>query len=150
METWAEIVGAPVMRQGKATVFGDGKRPITFVAAEDVARYAVYCLLSTPPSNRVLTVGGPENLTLDEVVAIFAGVAGHPAKTTHLPVPAMKRIGALSGPFNPVAGRMMGMHMAVEEEPLDVAATGQMRIPVALTPLREIAKRSRIPASIAA
>ena len=59
-------------------------------------------------------------------------------------------VGALSGPFNPVAGRMMGMHMAVEEEPLDVAATGQMRIPVALTPLREIAKRSRIPASIAA
>ncbi len=148
METWAEIVGTPAMHQGKATVFGDGKRPINFIAAEDVAHYAVYYLLDAPPENSLLTIGGPDNLTLDEVVAIFTSVADHPAKITHIPVPMMKLIGTLSGPFNPIAGRMMGMgvHMAAEEEPLDVAATGQMELPVVLTPLRAIAERSRVPA----
>lgn len=143
METWAEIVGAPAMSQGKTTVFGDGHRPINFVAAGDVARYAVHYLLDAPPVNGVLTVGGPDNLTLDEVVAVFAAVAGHPVKITHLPVPAMKIIGTVAGPFNPIAGRMMGMgvHMAVEEKPLDITATGQLQVPVELTSLRDIASR---------
>ena len=146
METWAEIVGAPAMAQGKTTVFGDGHRPINFVAAEDVARYAVHYLLDAPSVNGALTVGGPDNLTLDEVVAVFAAVAGHPVKITHLPVPAMKIIGTVAGPFNPIAGRMMGMgvHMAVEEKPLDITATGQLQVPVELTSLRDIA--SRLPA----
>jgi uncharacterized protein YbjT (DUF2867 family) len=39
METWATILGKPLLETGKTRVFGRGHNPINFVSADDVARH---------------------------------------------------------------------------------------------------------------
>ncbi len=44
MELWAALVGEPILKTGKTTIFGRGNNPINFVSAEDVARFSVLAL----------------------------------------------------------------------------------------------------------
>lgn len=37
MELWAAIVGEPLLKSGKTTIFGAGANPVSFVSADDVA-----------------------------------------------------------------------------------------------------------------
>ena len=39
MELWAQIVAVPIIKDGKATVFGRGDNPINFNSVNDVARF---------------------------------------------------------------------------------------------------------------
>src|SRR5438445_11048815 len=68
MELLAEIVGEPIFKNGKATVFGRGDNPINFNSAVDVARFVELALFDPGLSRTILSVGGPENLPLNELV----------------------------------------------------------------------------------
>jgi nucleoside-diphosphate-sugar epimerase len=37
MDLWGELIGLPILQQGKAMIFGSGNNPINFVAVQDVA-----------------------------------------------------------------------------------------------------------------
>ena len=39
METWAKLVGEPLIKTGKTRIFGRGDNPINFVSVYDVARF---------------------------------------------------------------------------------------------------------------
>ena len=44
MDLWAQLIGQPIIEQGKTTIFGRGNNPINFVAVEDVARFVSIAL----------------------------------------------------------------------------------------------------------
>src|SRR2546422_297325 len=85
MDLWAQLIGQPIVEQGKTTIFGRGNNPINFVAVEDVARFVCTALEDPRARNRVIEVGGPENLTMNQVAEIFERVSGHQAKKRHIP-----------------------------------------------------------------
>ncbi|MCA9944870.1 MAG: SDR family oxidoreductase, partial [Anaerolineales bacterium] len=70
------LIGQPILEKGKVTLFGKGKNPRNFVAAADVAHFAVMMLLKAEGSGEILEIGGPENLTNMQVVSLYEGVAG--------------------------------------------------------------------------
>ena len=76
METWGTIMGRPLQASGKTMVFGRGDNPINFVSATDVA--ALVGLAATDPGLRgqVFEIGGPDDLTFNQVAAIVQGAAG--------------------------------------------------------------------------
>ena len=39
METWAKLIGEPLVKTGKTRIFGRGVNPINFVSASDVAQF---------------------------------------------------------------------------------------------------------------
>lgn len=107
METWAEIVGAPIVATGRARVFGRGGTPIDFVSAADVATVvdgAVAELAGAGPSlgGRVVEVRGPEELTFDEVVSHFGTVLGRCVPISHVPRPALRLLSTAMRPIRPV------------------------------------------------
>lgn len=107
METWAEIVGAPIVATGRARVFGRGRTPIDFVAAADVAAVvdqAVAARAVVDPSlgGRVLEVRGPEALTFDEVVSHFGTALGRSVPISHVPRPALRLLSTVMRPIRPV------------------------------------------------
>ena len=57
-------------------LFGQGENPRNFVAAADVAYFAVRALLEPDLAGEVLEIGGPENLTNMQVVRLFEEIAG--------------------------------------------------------------------------
>ncbi len=106
MDTWAQVIGEPLMKTGATKIFGSGQNPINFVAVEDVAAVAVMTLDRPEGRNAIVEIGGPENLTLLQVAENFERISGRHGRKTHLPVPVM-RLAPIVRPFNPVFARQV-------------------------------------------
>ena len=130
MDEWANIVAADIPAKGTATIFGDGKNPIGFVARDAVAELVARVVDDATVTRESITIGGPENLTLLQVVEKFEKHHGRTAKRKHVPVPAMRVLRVLTRPFNQVLSRMMsaGIEIATRQQAID-AAKFQSRFP---------------------
>ncbi len=151
MEMWGSLLGGPVLTKGKTTVFGDGANPINFVAVDDVAEFVLVALFDPDAAGMTIDVGGPENLTMDDVVAIYEDAAGTKAKVTHLPVGLMRTMSAAMKPFNPAMSRQVGAGacMATMPHTCDMSET-IARFGVTLTPMSDIASKSAAQTSASA
>lgn len=138
MDTWAALIGAPLVTSGKTTIFGAGATPANFVAVDNVADVAVLTIDDPRAVNAVVEVVGPENLTLDQVADVFERVTGRTGKRTYMPVPVMRVLGTLARPFNPVFARQVqaGALMATTPTPADPARM-LARYPVELMTLEQ-------------
>jgi uncharacterized protein YbjT (DUF2867 family) len=94
MELWAGIVGDSLIKNGKATVFGRGDNPINLVSVRDVARFIEMAAVDRRLRGAALDVGGPENLTLNDVVETLAATSGRTPKARHISLTAL-RVGSL-------------------------------------------------------
>ncbi|MEA2655694.1 MAG: hypothetical protein QOI23_1059 [Chloroflexota bacterium] len=101
MELWAGIVGDSLIKSGKATVFGHGDNPINLVSVRDVARFVEMAALDPALRGAVIDVGGPENLTLNEVVDTLAATSGRTAAARHISLTAMRVGSVMMRPFKP-------------------------------------------------
>lgn len=130
METWAMIVGDPVLKTGKVQIFGDGTNKVNFVAVDDVAAAAVDSLDRPGALNADVDIFGPENLSLLDVASVFERLRGAPARKQHLPVPVMKLLSAVVRPFNPVFARQVkaGALMASVPQEIPPEQLGQRRM----------------------
>jgi uncharacterized protein YbjT (DUF2867 family) len=107
MELWAQIVGEPIFKNGKATVFGRGDNPINFNSAVDVARFVELAVFDPGLSRTILSVGGPENLTLNQLVGQIERAAGRKAAVKHVPVPMMRLMSFVMRPLKPDVAAMI-------------------------------------------
>ena len=78
VELWAELLG-------KGLVFGRGDNPINFVAVDDVAATVERAVTDRSLRGRRLEVGGPENLTFNELAVLVHELTGQPKSVHHLP-----------------------------------------------------------------
>ncbi len=122
MEVWAEIVAGRMATTGVATVFGDGANPINFIARDDVADFVVRILDDPSVSRESIALGGPQNLSLLDVVERYEKHTGRIAKRKHIPVLAMRILRNLVG-LDPLTRRKMsaGIEMATIKQTMDVA-----------------------------
>jgi len=141
MEFWAALLGQPIVERGRTTIFGRGTNPVNFVSVADVAQFVLIALDNPAARNQVIEVGGPENLSLVQVAAIFERVTGRTGKKSHVPLPVMRVMAVLMRPFNPALGRQIaaGVHMDTADQTLDMTDT-LTRFPVQLTRLEEIVR----------
>jgi len=125
METQNGIAGTSVADKGKAILFGRGDKRSNYVSVIDVARFVVLALDDPRLRRRVVDVGGPENLTQSEVIDLYEHVTGRRAKRIHIPVPVLRALRALIGPFSPLVRRLltMGILLATDEFPFDMGET---------------------------
>ena len=140
MELWAGLVGDPIVNAGKATVFGGGDKPINFNSVRDVARFVEVALVDPGLSKTVLEVGGPENLTFNQLVGQIELVAGRKAAVKHIPIVLMRLSRLLLRPFRPDIAGMIEAGIAFDTVDMSFDATQlQRRFPqLKLTPMREV------------
>ncbi len=143
MELWAQLIGQPIREQGKTTIFGRGNNAINFVSVQDVARFVRIALDDPRARNVVIEVGGPENLTMNQVAEIFERASGRQAKKRHIPLPMMRVMSILMRPLNPAMGRLIrnGIYMDTAHLRSDTADTAHA-FGIQLTSLEEIARRA--------
>ncbi len=144
MDFWAAQVGDPVLSTGRTTIFGRGENPLNFVAVRDVARFAVLALEDPRARGRVLEIGGPENLTMHQVVEVFERRLGRPATVKHVPLPVMRALAVLLRPLKPGLARQVAMGVLMDTAPMALDPTELLRtFPVPLTPLEELVRATR-------
>jgi uncharacterized protein YbjT (DUF2867 family) len=138
METWCARIGTQVLNDRPVTIFGNGKNAINFISAEDVAKFIVLALEDPRLRNQTLTIGGPQNLTFEEVVAIYERLSCKKAHKAYTPAWQMRLMGTLYKPFNGIRSRFMAIRHELATSNWRVDMSEMMKhYPINLTRLDE-------------
>jgi uncharacterized protein YbjT (DUF2867 family) len=101
------LLGKSILETGKTTIYGAGNNLINFMAGRDVAYMAVLALTDPRLKQRIIDIGGCDNLTRNQVAEMYGRLAGITPKITHIPTGMMKMMAPILRPINPVISRLM-------------------------------------------
>jgi uncharacterized protein YbjT (DUF2867 family) len=108
LELWLDLVGRPLVESGRTRVFGHGTHPINFVAVDDVAAVVErLCVGAAPRPGTVVTVAGPADLTMNELVDLVAAAARVEPMVDHVPPAMLRLLSLVLGPVRPVLADQM-------------------------------------------
>jgi NADH dehydrogenase len=114
METWATIMGQPLQASGKVLVFGRGDNPVNFVSATDVAALVSHAVATPGLRSQVLELGGPGNLTFNQVAALLKETTGRPAPVRHIPRPVLHAMAMATAMVKPALARQARAALAMD------------------------------------
>jgi uncharacterized protein YbjT (DUF2867 family) len=124
---------------GTAVIYGTGENGLSLVSMDDVAKMAVLCLDRPEATNATVEFGGPEAVTLHEVVRAFEEVAGRPFEMQHVPEEALvAQWQAADDPLSKSLGAIM-VDFAKGDQ-IEMGPTLE-RYPITLTTVREYASK---------
>jgi uncharacterized protein YbjT (DUF2867 family) len=135
--------GLNVLTKGKAQLVGPGTKKRNFVAASDVAQFAVRALLDDPLPFTRLDIGGPDHASNLEVAALYARLAGKPLKVSHLPAGVARVMSVLARPLHPGVARLMHLLSLPDDafdETFNGAAELERRFGIRLTRLDDFVR----------
>ena len=104
-----QLLGKQLLERGTAKIYGTGRNPINFVAARDVAAFAVTALNTQAAGNEIIEIGGPCNLSKLEIAETYLRLSGRPGKVRCVPTALMRLMCPVVRPFNPVLGRLLAI-----------------------------------------
>ncbi|HEY1454939.1 MAG TPA: SDR family oxidoreductase [Candidatus Dormibacteraeota bacterium] len=124
MELWATIIGGGDSPAGRPTVFGPGDNRVNFVSVRDVARYVQLALNDPGLRGSTLEVGGPENLSPNEMLAIVREARDRTVAARHVPLPVLRLGALLMRPIRPRLADLLqaGVLMATTDMTFDPSA----------------------------
>jgi len=114
METWATIMSRPLQASGKILIFGRGDNPVNFVSAADVAALVARAVTDPGLRGQVLELGGPDNLTFNQVAAILQESTGRSGRVRHVPRPALQAMARLTTAVKPALARQARAALAMD------------------------------------
>jgi uncharacterized protein YbjT (DUF2867 family) len=120
MDVWIDqLIAGGIRKKGVAMLFGDGTAVANYIAVEDVAEFAVRILGRDDVMNEAVDLGGPSNISYNDLTTLIERRLHAPGKRRHIPVAAMKLLPPLIRPFNEVAARMitLGLYAATLSRP---------------------------------
>lgn len=101
------LLGISILDTGKTTIFGSGNNPANFMAARDAAWIAVVALTDPRWKNRIIEMGGCDNVTKNQLAEMYGRFSGKNPKVKHVPTGVMKVMGPILRPIQPVISRLM-------------------------------------------
>jgi NADH dehydrogenase len=143
-----QLIGKQVIEGKRVILFGRGTNPRNFVAADDVAKTIVGALKIPSMRGETIEIGGPENLSGHDVVAIFERVSRQKAKVSHVPLIALRVMYRALRPVNPGVSRIM--KAAIVSETTDQTfdpSVFRSKVPITLTRLEDWARARMTPAT---
>jgi uncharacterized protein YbjT (DUF2867 family) len=99
--------GKSILEKGKTNLLGKGTKLRNFVAARDVAQFAVRALMDPKLKNRTIDIGGPQNITNNQVAELYGKIAGVTPKINHMPPFMAKAMSVILKPVQPGISRIM-------------------------------------------
>ncbi len=129
LELWIEVLTKTAARSGRPVVFGHGNNPINFVSVTDVAALVVQAITDPAARGRVLEIGGPANLTFNQLAAVVQETAGRTSPPRHVPPAVLRLAAGTIGRVRPQAGRMARAALVMDRDDFtrDARLPGQQR-----------------------
>lgn len=120
METHAVgLMGDPLRRGGPVLMFGPGTTRLNWIAADDVAEFILESLKPEARREGVFVIGGADNMSRLEVLALIERQIGLTARRRHMPVPALRAVKLIGGLVNPGLRYLLDMAIAEATLPDD-------------------------------
>jgi uncharacterized protein YbjT (DUF2867 family) len=123
LELWIDLLRQTAARSGRPLVFGGGQNPINFVAVADVAAAADHAVTDPATRGKTLEIGGPDNLTFDQLAQAVQAAAGRAAPPRHVPTVMLHLIANSIGRVKPELGRQARAALAMDRIDLTFDAT---------------------------
>jgi uncharacterized protein YbjT (DUF2867 family) len=148
METWVGLVGRPLLESGKTRIFGAGRNPINFVSAADVAALVELATIDRGLRGQIVEIGGPEDVTLNQLADRFETVTGRGGSRSHAPAPMMRLMSLLLRPVKPVLAAQIGAGFVMDTRDMrfDSNETHQRYPSIPATNLDEMIRRDYLTA----
>jgi NADH dehydrogenase len=126
-ELWIELFEQTARRAGRPLVFGRGDNRINFVSVGDVAALVELAVTDKSLRGSVLDIGGPDNLTFNQLAGAVQTAAARAGYARHVPRPMLRAMAATVGRFKPALGRQARAALAMDTEDLAFDATALHR-----------------------
>jgi uncharacterized protein YbjT (DUF2867 family) len=139
MEVWLSPAIGFDYPNAKASIYGEGKNKMSWIAIKDVAAFAVASLDNPSLKNCAVEIGGPEALSPLEVVKTFEETSGKTFSIQHVPEEALKaqKQAAQDSLSQSFSALMLGYCYGA-----DIAMSQLLKeVPVTLTSVREYAQQ---------
>lgn len=139
MEVWLSPAIGFDFANGKATLYGTGANPISWISLGDVARFAVLAIDSPAARNVILELGGPDPLSPNDVVKVFEGITGRSFEVSYMPVEAIEAQKAAT--VDPLQQSFSALMLNYANGDRIDMATMRENFPLELTSVRDYAAR---------
>jgi NADH dehydrogenase len=143
MELWSKLVAAPLISTGKTVIFGRGRNPNNFVSVYDVARFVELAVVDPAMRGVSLDIGGPENLSFEDIVEVVQREMGKRGAVRHVPLQMMRLASLVMKPFNPTLARQIaaGVVMDTADMTFDASSLTRSHPSIPLTSFAEVVRR---------
>ena len=118
LELWIEILEQTAARSGRPLVFGHGQNPINFVSAGDVAALVERAVIDPGLRGETLEIGGPANLTFEQLAAAVQTARGRTKAARHVPRPMLRLMAGTVGRIKPQLGRQARAALVMDDADL--------------------------------
>ncbi len=147
METWLRVAADPLVETGRTRVFGRGDNPLNLIAVHDVAQFVELALGDPGLRGATLEIGGPDNLSMNELLATVERVTGRTGRIDHVPVPALRLMSVLLRPVRPGLAGMIGAAVVMDTRDMrfDGSATARRFPSITATSLEAVARERYAP-----
>ena len=123
-ELWIELLRRTAGRSKRPLVFGRGQNPINFVSVSDVAALVERVVIGDETRGQSLEIGGPANLTFDELATMVAANPDRAVTPRHVPRAALHAMAATVGKVRPELGRQARAALAMDRQDMTFAGGG--------------------------
>jgi NADH dehydrogenase len=113
-EFWLDLLDQTAGGSGRPVIFGRGGNPINFVSVSDVAALVERAVVDPSTRGATLEIGGPQNLSFNELAAALQTATGRTAPPRHVPRAALRVLATLLGPFQPNRARQLRASIAMD------------------------------------
>ena len=139
LETWVDLLEQTASKSGRPLVFGRGDNAINFVSAIDVAMLVERAITDPSLRGKTLEVGGPENLSLNQLAAAIQKRAGRTMPPRHVPRAALQTMAVALKPIKPALARMARAALVMDSADMTFDATAiHAAYPVSATRLADL------------
>ena len=143
MEIWLSPALGFNYPNSEARIYGRGENPISWISVADVARFTVMAVDQPAARNTILDLGGPENLSPNQVVKLFEATTGKSFHVDYIPVEALQMQRATT--TDPLLHTFASLMLAYANgDSVEMQATLQ-QFPVKLTSIKDYATQIAAP-----
>src|SRR5206468_8557448 len=113
--TGVQTCALPISKR-KILVFGHGRNPINFVSVTDVAALVELAVADQALSGRTISLGGPDDVTFEELADTVMAVTGLHGRVVHIPRTMLRLMSVAARPFSAQFARMAQASVVMDTE----------------------------------
>jgi uncharacterized protein YbjT (DUF2867 family) len=122
LELWIDLLVHTAGRSNRPLVFGRGQNPINFVSVRDVAALVERVTMDQTTRGQMLEIGGPDNLTLDDLARMVVAHFDGSQRPRHVPPAALRTMAATVGLLRPELRRQARAALAMDQSDMAFSA----------------------------
>ena len=122
-EFWLDLLDQTVATSGRPVIFGRGANPINFVSVSDVAALVERALVDPSTRGATFEIGGPQNLSFNELAAGLQRASKRTATARHVPRAILRLLAAVLRPVQPNRARQIRAAITMDSIDLTFMAT---------------------------